>query len=326
MRILVTGGAGFIGRHLVGALRAEGHEVRIIDRARSPEDGPIPEGYFFSGVEVRYLCERALEGVDLVYHLAANTDLRESLTNPTRDFESAEATSVLLECMRAKGVRDIVFASSATVYGPVARESKELYERGAPTEPISLYGASKLYSENMIRAYCEAFGFRAVVMRFGNVVGKERRTGVIWDFLTKLRGTAAEGAPRIEVLGDGNQRKTYIHVDDCVAGLLHTMRVLRVAMGRDNFEIFNLATRGTVGVKFLANYVRAASPYPNAQIVCGYEAQGWKGDVPVCELSPEKLARWGFSARLTGMEAVERVIKEQAAEVFGTGAGTTEAT
>lgn len=326
MKILVTGGAGFIGCHLVRALLAQGHEVRVMDRARPLEEGPIPKVYYWG--RIPWSCDMsALDGVDLVYHLAANTDLRESLTDPTRDFESAQATSALLEAMRAHGVRDIVFASSATVYG-MDRSDSGPPERTelSPTVPISLYGASKLYGEGMIRAYCEAFGFRAVVMRFGNVVGKERRTGVIWDFLTKLCDTGAVARePRIDVLGDGNQRKTYIHVDDCVGGLLHAIRIMRVVLPTDS-EVFNLATPGTVRVREIARAVRAASPYPNAEIAFGVGAQGWKGDVPICELSSAKLARWGFGARLTGMEAVERVIKEQAVEIFGAGVGTSVGT
>src|SRR5688572_24738758 len=220
-RVLVTGGAGFIGSHLAEDLVAEGVEVVVYDNfstgqqrfveglARSPQV-TLVEGDVLDAPRL----EEALAGCEVVFHLAANADVRHGLEAPDRDLrENTIATFTLLEAMRAQDVKRIAFASSGSVYGePAVFPTPE--DCPFPVQ-TSLYGASKVGAEGLIEAYCEGFGFSGIIFRFVSILGERYSHGHLFDFYRSLRSDPQQ----LEVLGDGRQTKSYLYVADCVAAM-----------------------------------------------------------------------------------------------------------
>ncbi|HDI53095.1 MAG TPA: NAD-dependent epimerase/dehydratase family protein, partial [Candidatus Bathyarchaeota archaeon] len=217
--ILVTGGAGFIGSHLVDQLLERGERVRVLDNLSSGSlknlegwlNSPnldFMEGDLLDPVDV----DKALRGCEAVYHMAAIPEVRLSRASPEEHFkQNIEATYNLLEAIARGGeVNLYVFASSSTVYGDA--EVIPTPEDYAPLEPISVYGASKLAAEALSMAYAHTYGFRCIIYRMANIVGPRINHGVIYDFIEKLR----RNPKRLEVLGDGTQSKSYLYVTDCV--------------------------------------------------------------------------------------------------------------
>jgi len=249
--------------------------------------------------------ERAAEGHDLLVHLAANPEARWGIENSRLDLEQGTvATYNALEAARRCAMKGFVFASSGTVYGEAPGACAEM---DLGHLPISLYGASKLAGESMISAFAECYGLQATIVRFGNVVGPRGTHGAALDFLNKLRKNPHE----LEVLGDGRQAKPYLHVDDCVAGLLFALDHTE-----DRLGVFNLAPADTTTVKFIAETCVRLSPYPGATIRYTGGDRGWKGDVPRSLMRPDKLAALGFSVRHASDHAVERAIESLVREVF----------
>jgi UDP-glucose 4-epimerase len=215
MPILVTGGAGFIGSHLVDRLVKEGFNVRVIDNLSSGRlenltqhrDDPRVE-VMIGDLKKMEDALKAVDGVDTVFHFAANPEVRVSTTNPEIHFnENVVATFNLLEAMRKRDVKELVFASSSSVYG----EPEQIpVSEDAPIRPVSVYGASKAACENLIHAYVKLYGIKAVILRYANVVGPRLRHGVVWDLINKLRKNPNE----LEILGDGKQVRSYIYIDD----------------------------------------------------------------------------------------------------------------
>ncbi len=261
----------------------------------------------------------AMQGHDVVFHLAANPEARWGLERTRLDLEQGTiATYNSLEAARVNGVGRFVFSSSGTVYGNVADACGEM---DLGHLPISLYGASKFAGEALLAAFCECFGLRGTICRFGNVVGPRGTHGAILDFCNKLKAHPEY----LDVLGDGTQAKPYLHVTDCVKGILF---VLDHADGRsaasqpgphriENPAVYNLAPPDWTSVRRIAELVVAASPHKKARIDFGETPQGWPGDVPKSRLNPDKLAALGFRVRFTSDEAVQLAIEEVAREVFG---------
>jgi UDP-glucose 4-epimerase len=312
MRAAVIGGAGFIGSHLVDALVARG-PVTIVDNLSVGRLGFVAS-HLATGrarlVELDVLdlaaLERALRDHDIVFHLAANPEARWGLERTRLDLEQGTiATYNVIEAMRRAEVPRLVFASSGTVYGDTPEVCAE-GDLGAL--PISLYGASKLAGEALVSAFTSCFDLRAWIVRFGNVVGARATHGAVLDFLRKL---AASRGAELEVLGDGRQAKPYLHVDDCVRGVLHALDHATAPL-----NVFNLAPEGTTSVARIAALCVAASPWPAAPIRFTGGDRGWRGDVPVSRLSAARLASHGFALAMTSDQAVERAVLEIAAEVF----------
>jgi len=318
MRFFIVGGAGFIGSHLCDELVRRG-EVTVYDNlsvgrrefiAKHLDSGAakLVQG---DALDLDALT-KAMAGHDAVFHLAANPEARWGLENPRFDLEQGTiATWNVLEAMRRNGVRELVFSSSGTVYGETAEPCAEL---DLGHLPISLYGASKFAGEAMISAFVECFGLAAWIYRFGNVVGPRGTHGAALDFLKKLR----DKKTYLEVLGDGRQAKPYLHVTDCVAGMLWGFDHARPGTTRaERLRIFNLAPPDYTSVRRIAELCVQASPYENAEIRYTGGDRGWPGDVPQSRLVPEKLASIGFRVRHTSDEAVKLAIEALAKEVFG---------
>jgi UDP-glucose 4-epimerase len=313
MRCLVVGGAGFIGSHLAEQLVAQtGTSVTVFDNLsvgkveflnRALEGAcRLVQG---DALELPAL-EQAMAGHDTVFHLAANPEARWGLENPRLDLEQGTiCTWNVLEAMRRTGAKRLVFSSSGTMYGDTA----ELCAEGDLGKlPISLYGASKFAGEALISAFVECFGLSAWIYRFGNVVGPRGTHGAALDFLNKLKANPEE----LEVLGDGHQSKPYVHVDDCVAGVLFGLE-----HARERLNIHNISPADFTSVRRIAELCIAASPHPNARIRYTGGERGWPGDVPHSRLNADRLAALGFRVSRSSDEAVAAAVQALAKQVFG---------
>jgi UDP-glucose 4-epimerase len=307
MRYFVTGGAGFIGSHLVDRLMEDGKfSVTVYDNLSSGKKEFIA-GHFgkkdFSFVKGDLLDEKhlalAISGHDFVFHLAANPDIRLGTANPDTDLRQGTlATFNLLDAMRTAGIRKVAFSSSSVVYGEASRiPTPEDY---GPLIPISLYGAAKLGAEGLITSFCHTFDLQSWIFRFANVIGERSTHGVIFDFIKKLRRDPAQ----MEILGNGKQRKAYLLVDDCVDAMLYVTR-----HARDGVNIFNLGCEDTVNVVRIAEMLVEEMDLGNVKFRFTGGERGWKGDVRTMLLSIDRLKALGWRPRTTSEEAVRAAIK-----------------
>jgi len=296
--VAVTGGAGFIGSRLAEAL-VDDNEVRVLDDLSAGERGRVPDGASLRVADVldHDAARDAFEGADVVFHLAANPDVRSGADDTRVHMEqNAEATNVVLDAARDACVDAFAFASSSTVYGEAPTPTPETH---GPLEPISLYGASKLAGEGLCTAYEGTFGLETYVYRFANVVGG-RGHGVVPDFARKLR----EDPTRLEILGDGRQRKSYTHVTDCVDAMVHV-----VESDACDETFYNIGTHDTVSVTRIAEVVSDFMDADPEFVYTGGE-RGWKGDVPRMRLDVERLCATGWEPTLDSEESVRRAARE----------------
>jgi UDP-glucose 4-epimerase len=305
MKILVTGGAGFIGSHVVDRLMAEGHELLVLDNLSSGDEHFLaahlgkPNFQFHQLDLVHDEIAGLFEGVEEVWHLAANPEVRLGAENTYVHLEqNVIATYNVLEAMRLHGVRRILFTSTSTVYGDAEQlPTPEEY----PTMPISLYGASKLACEAFIASYCHTFEMHAWIYRFANVIGRRSGHGVIYDFIQKLRTNPVE----LEILGDGTQTKSYIYISDCI----EAMRVGFQAADEERVHILNIGTDSMTSVTRIAELIAEAMNLAPEFTYTGGK-RGWKGDVPVMLLDASKLVRLGWKQRYNSEEAVQKAIRD----------------
>jgi len=305
-RILVTGGAGFIGSHLVDRLMERGEEVIVVDDLSSGSLGNLSR--WAGRPEFKFLRADLSEGVpdvgsvDTIYHLAADPEVRTGSADPGRHYRrNVLATFNVLEYARRSGARVLAFASTSTVYGePSAIPTPEDY---GPLMPISVYGATKLAAEAMISAYAYSYGFRAVIFRLANIVGSRSGHGVIYDFIGKLMSNPGE----LEVLGDGTQSKSYLHVDDCVDAML-----IGADGSRDRVSIYNVGSEDRISVLDIARIVIEEMGLRDVKVrpVGGPEGRGWIGDVKVMQLDVSRIEGLGWRPRLGSEGAVRRATRE----------------
>jgi UDP-glucose 4-epimerase len=301
MKVLVTGGAGFVGSRMVRRLLELGHEVCAVDDlSLGREDnlaGSASSGRFeLVKMDVR---SPAFEGtVDRfrpgrIFHLAANSDISKGTSEPLTDLERTFLTTYqVLEVMRRTGVRELVFASTSAIYGDAPGD---LTESRGPLEPISLYGAAKLSAEAYLQAYAHLYDLRGWIFRFPNVVGPNLTHGAIFDFVQRL----SRDKTRLVVLGDGTQTKPYLDVDDLLDAVL-----LAVERAPRPVETYNVAGRGTTSVREIAEMVRAALGLTEASLEYGEGSRGWPGDVPRFSYDTSKIRALGWEPRRSSNEAV----------------------
>lgn len=307
MKVFVTGGAGFIGSHLVDRLMSEGNRVTVYDNLTSGKREFIEHHLGkrnFKLVEADLLerdkVKAAIAGHDVVFHLSANPDARWGIDNTELDLKQETiATYNVLESMRFSGVKRIVFSSSGTIYGetPVI----PLPEDYGPVLPASLYGAGKLASEGLISAFCVTFDMQSWIFRFANVVGKRTTHGVIFDFMNKLTQNPSE----LEILGDGSQCKPYLHVEDCVAGMLFGLR-----NSQDRINVFNLGCSSATNVNTIARILVKEMGLNKVRFKYTGGDRGWPGDIPQVRFNVQKMSNLGWNARYTSDEAVKRAIRD----------------
>jgi UDP-glucose 4-epimerase len=302
MRALVTGGAGFIGSHLIDRLVARGDQVVVLDNLSSGHltfldahlaSGKVVfvEGDICNPVDVQ---NAMAMDVEYVFHLAANPDIRLGTRITNTDLnQGTVATYNVLEAMRLSGVKNIAFASSSVVYGEHApMPTPEDY---GPCMPISLYGASKQAGEGLISSWVGTFGIRAWVFRFANVIGARGTHGVIFDFIHKLK----KDPTRLEVLGDGLQEKSYMEVGDCVNAMLHIMDHTDAPL-----NLFNLGSHDTASVRRIAEIVVEVTGCHDARIEYTGGDRGWAGDIPKARLAIDKMLESGFDVSMNSEEAI----------------------
>jgi UDP-glucose 4-epimerase len=305
-RVLITGGAGFIGSALVDRLSSDGAEVVIYDnfsrgrrefvsRALTRGGVELVEGDVLDGHRLR----GALDGCDTVFHFAANADVRHGFEQPTIDLEqNTIATSVVLEAMRAAGVTRIAFSSTGSVYGePDVFPTPETCPFPVQT---SLYGASKLAGEGLIQAYAHGYGFTGIIFRFVSILGERYTHGHVFDFLRSLRADPS----RLRVLGDGRQEKSYLYVGDCVSAMtLATNRELEPGAVR----VYNLGTDETIVVDdSIATIAGHLGVEPELEYAGG--PRGWLGDSPLIHLDCGRIRELGWRPTLTIPEGIRRTI------------------
>jgi UDP-glucose 4-epimerase len=311
-RSFVAGGAGFIGSHLTHALMSRPHdEVVVYDNFVSGHESYLagliddPRLDLVRGdLQDLPTVVEAMRGTDHVYLFAANPDIAAAMRDPTIDFwQGTYLTQNVLEAMRANKVTRITYASGSGVYGDCGL--REVDETFGPLVPLSTYGASKLGCESLLAAYVHMFGIDAVVFRFANVVGPRQTHGVTFDFVRRLMAE-----PRtLQIFGDGNQSKSYIHVSDVVAAMLTL-----TDRGWDGFSVFNAGTGDYVTVTEIAELVVRRMGLEGVQFAYTGGARGWTGDVPVVRFSSDKLAALGWRCRYTSIDALTDSIEANMAE------------
>ncbi|MBJ99450.1 MAG: UDP-glucose 4-epimerase [Euryarchaeota archaeon] len=311
-RILVTGGAGFIGSHLVDELIKGGNEVVVYDNFSSGRKEFLENSLSTGNVELvtgdllnLEMLTKAMEGIDLVYHLAANPDIRLGTSVTDTDLKQGTiATYNVLESMRKNGCKNIAFSSSSVVYG----EAKLMPtpEDYGPLFPISLYGASKLGSEGLISAWVGTFGIKAWIFRFANIIGTRGTHGVIFDFIHKLK----KDSSRLEVLGNGLQEKSYMEVIDCSRAMIHVVNNFD-----EQLNYVNLGSSNTCSVSRIAQLVIEESGFSEVSIEFTGGDRGWAGDVPKAMLDVKKLNDSGFKCEFQSDEAVRFTAKSLIKEI-----------
>jgi UDP-glucose 4-epimerase len=305
MKYLITGGAGFIGSHLINKLAGK-HEIVVLDDlSESTTDmirAHIDSGavkFIEASISDTKTLDSAMGGVDTVFHLAAHRDVRAGAENPAKDMDNGIlATYQVLESMRRKDVKSIIFSSSQTVYGEVSDEP--VSENFGPMVPISIYGASKLACESLIMAYSHTYGMKSWIYRFANIVGEGGTHGVIPDFILKLK----KDPKRLEILGDGTQTKPYLEVGDCVGGMLFGWE-----NSHDSVNLFNLGTEGWTSVTKLAEMVVEECGLKDVEFHYSGGKRGWVGDVPRIRLSSDKIRKLGWTTKYDSDEAVRVAAK-----------------
>ncbi len=305
MRIVVTGGAGFIGSNLVDYLLQRGHDVVAFDNfstGRREFLETARRSPAFSCVEGDTLdppaLVRAFTGADFVFHLAANADVRHGTEQPRKDLEqNTLATFNVLEAMRAAGVRRLAFSSTGSIYGePNVFPTPE--DAPFPVQ-TSMYGASKLAGEGLITAYCEGFGVQAYIFRFVSLLGERYSHGHVFDFFRSLRRNPGE----LRVLGNGQQRKSYLYVQDCLDAML-----LAIERSDEPVNIFNLGTDEYCKVVESIGWITAHLGISPALTYTGGE-RGWIGDNPFILLDCRRIRALGWQPRLSIQEGVVRTLE-----------------
>ena len=302
MRALVTGGAGFIGSHLIDRLVARGDHVVVLDNLSSGQESFISHHLESGSATMVHGDVCHLEDVksamamdiECVFHLAANPDIRLGTRVTDTDLQQGTiATYNVVEAMRLNEVKKIVFASSSVVYGENAPLPTP--ENHGPCLPISLYGASKQAGEGLISSWVGTFGLQAWIFRFANIIGARGTHGVIFDFIHKLKADPT----RLEVLGNGRQEKSYMEVGDCADAILHVM-------GKTNepVNLYNLGSHDTASVRRIAEIVVEVTGCNDASIGYAGGDRGWAGDVPRARLAIDKMLESGFDVRMNSEDAI----------------------
>lgn len=311
MKVLVAGGAGFIGSNLIEALLKEGHQVVCVDNLSLGNtdnlkkalehsefiflEGDICDKEFLSSVFEK-------EKIEYVFHMAANSDIQASAKSPDVEYRNTYTTTfMLLSCMREYEVKRFFFASTSAVYGD---KPEILLDENTPNlQPVSYYGAAKLGSEALISAFSYMNDFKSLIFRFPNVIGPHLTHGVIFDFIKKLE----KDSGNLEILGDGNQTKPYIYIDDLIKAILQFMNDIEDA--EENVTLYNIGVDTATSVRRIADILCEEMGLTNVEYHFTGGAGGWKGDVPKFNYCLDKVHQAGWSATWESDEAVRKTVQ-----------------
>ena len=305
MNILVAGGAGFIGSHLCDALLSKNNTVIVADKLimGSKNIEHLSQNTNFKFYEMELANQDNVDKlfkdnkIDIVYHMAANSDIQKSANDTSIDFnDTLLTTRVLLESMRKNNVKNIFFASTSAVYGEMP--DIVLNEETGGLKPVSYYGGAKLASEALISSYVSMCDMNAVIFRFPNVIGPRLTHGVVYDFVKKLRNNPKE----LEILGNGTQCKPYIYVTDLVNAIVKLTEQFEPGV-----EIFNISvmSEGT-SVTHIAEIVVDVLGLSDVEFKYTGGDRGWKGDVPRFKYDISKVLATGWKPEYTSDEAVRK--------------------
>ena len=310
-KIFLTGGSGFIGSHVVDMLLPQGYSVTVYDnlsngRREFIEHHQGRPNFRFAEADIldteRLAAE--MEGHDLVWHLAANTDIIGGAEQPRRDLrDCVMGTFNVVEAMRKLGIKPILFSSTGAVYGDLCRETATS-EASGPLLPVSTYAAGKIGSEAFISSFCHLYGLRGYMFRFGNVIGARMTHGVIFDFIRRLR----ENPEELLIRGDGTQEKNYFLVEECIDGMGYLFRNLPLSDDRP-CDLFNLGTDSITRVVDIARIVKDEMGLVDARIRIEGTKRAWLGDQPKVHITVDKMRQFGWTARLTSDQAVRIAVR-----------------
>jgi UDP-glucose 4-epimerase len=306
MRCIVTGGAGFIGSHLVDALVARGEEVIVIDSLATGTKEHLSSHIAHDSVIFieKDLCgddwTAACAGVERIYHLAADPDVRASAEHPRHQLQhTIIATHQVLEAMRQHHIPELIFTSTSTVYGEATIiPTPETY---TPMEPVSVYGASKLACEALISAYCHSFGIQSWIFRFANIVGARSGHGVIHDFIEKLRRNPSE----LEILGDGKQAKSYLSVSACIQAMF-----FGIEHAKKQVNYLNIGSDDWIDVTTIAEIISAEMDLSSVAFRYTGGNKGWVGDVARMQLSCDAMKALGWQPPVNSYESVVQAVRQ----------------
>ncbi len=313
--IFISGGAGFIGSHLTDMLIADGRTVTVYDNFSTGKKEFLKFSVnkkSLTLVEADMLQKDTLfkslpSRTDIVFHLSANADVSKGFADPTLDYnQTIVATFNLLEAMRKKKIKNLVYFSGSGVYGDVGRTfTKESY---GPLVPISMYGATKLSAEGLISAYSNLYGIKSFIFRPANIIGNRATHGVTFDFVKKL----IKNPEKLEVLGDGKQSKSYVYVDDLLEAVF-----FGIEKGKERVNIYNVSSNDFISVNTIASIVINTMNLKKVKITHTKGKGGWPGDVPIIRMDNSKLERIGWRAKYSSREAVTKTTSEILNELKG---------
>lgn len=312
---LITGGAGFIGSHIVDTLCSLDLSVSVLDNFSSGKESNLNNSknkknfqLIKSDLHNSEILPNLLKDTKTVFHLAAYPEVRTGFENPEIVYkENIENTYNLLESIRKSNVENIVFSSSSVVYGePNLIPTPESY---GPLLPISPYGGSKLACEGLISSYCYNYGIHGVILRLANIIGSRSRHGVIWDFINKLKKNSNE----LEILGNGKQTKSYIHISDCVDGFLTAL-----INSKNMVDIYNIGNIDKIDVLEIAKIVCKNMNLNETKLKTQggtSDGRGWIGDVTIMLLDNSKLSKLGWKSKFSSHDSVSKSSKELLDEI-----------
>ena len=309
-RIYLTGGAGFIGSHVTDRLLADGYDVTVVDNLSNGRREFIEahlENPRFHFIEADLMdadmVQASMKEHDLVWHLAANTDIIGSHAKPRRDLNDCMiATFNVLDAMKEHGIKPILFSSTGAVYGELCVEQPVTEEAG-PLLPISTYAAGKIASEAFISSFSQLYGVRAWMFRFGNVVGGRMTHGVIYDFINRLKADPSQ----LLILGDGTQQKNYFLVEECISGMAWSF--LNIPMTDDKpADIFNLGTTTITKVTDIAKIVAEEMGITPEFNIQGAK-RAWPGDQPKVNFKVDKMTALGWITQYSSSESVRHAVR-----------------
>jgi UDP-glucose 4-epimerase len=306
MKIFITGGAGFIGSHLVDNLIKKENSITVYDDLSSGKKEFIKHhinknNFQFEKADLidHKLLTKKMKNHDIIFHIAANPDVRLGAQKPDIAKKDILATYYILNAMRKNNIKKIVFSSSSTIYGETP--PFPLSENYGPLLPISVYGAAKLAAEGLISSFCHTFDLQGWIFRFANVVGERGTHGVIVDFINKLRKNPNE----LEILGDGKQKKPYLYIKDCIDGIIFGFE-----HANDPINIFNLGCTSSTEVTRIGELTIEEMDLKNVIFKYTGGKRGWKGDIPQFQFDVEKMGELGWKAKYTSDEAVRKAIRD----------------